>query len=971
MVIVSLDSHDARDPADLLLRHHVRHPVAQAVGVVDLRGAPRAPESVLTAIEQSVICTPEIAPHPSRSAGAARTTVLGLHLCPHSIHHAPSLARRATLDADVAPASGGCCGSQAPVATSTELRTVGRAPPDTRFRDRPGRSQFNALAHLHCAPAGARADAPETRLAARWRVSIALVEHLLEREEELGMLAGVVDAAVRGRGGLVFMGGEAGAGKTSLVRALRARTGEAVTFVVGVCEPLSVPVPLGPLRELSGAAGGGDLAELANGDRLTLAYRLLGTLARRAPVVAVIEDVHWADPMTLDLVRLLARRVEEIGVAIIVTYRDDEAAANPALGLVLGDLVTNPIVRRIVLRPLSDSAVRELAGPQGLDPTELARATGGNPFLVVESIAEGSRLPASIRDAALARAGRLGVAARGVVDAAAVIGQRFVPALLESLVSASAEAIEEALARGVLVADGPLLGFRHELIREAIENSISPPRRIALHARVVTGLEQQTGAADNARLAHHAELGGLVAQACRYATLAAVDAERIGALRETQLQAERALRLGADLSPSERFELLVQYSRAANFSSTRYEDAVSGAEQAVDLAERLGDPLKLGRGLAALAWALWSFDRLADAKAAAARAIAVLEPTSEVAALARALSTHIRMEATAFDPSVAIESGPRALELATSAGLEDVRIDIAISVALARGHRGDREALAMLSDALRAARTAALAIQTIRAYVNLVFVGSALRDHALVDRSASEGLSLCEEYHAPIPGHVIEGFLARSLLDRGHWDDACAAAARSVRTWHGEVPLAQAIEALIQARRGEAGSAARLLERAWEEVRDGAQGSRHGMIRSALVESAWLRGDRAAALEHLRAASASPATARSARPAGELALWASRYGLELDAPARAPAPVVLELAGDWRAAIEAWRDLDCPYEAALAALPGGDRAARQAQSTLYKLGASGAAQAFARERAAVGARAPRGPRRSTLANVPG
>jgi hypothetical protein len=74
--------------------------------------------------------------------------LLGLHLCPHSIHHAPSLARRATLDADVAPASGGCCGSQAPVATSTELRTVGRPPPDTRFRDRPG-----ARPSRHSAPA--------------------------------------------------------------------------------------------------------------------------------------------------------------------------------------------------------------------------------------------------------------------------------------------------------------------------------------------------------------------------------------------------------------------------------------------------------------------------------------------------------------------------------------------------------------------------------------------------------------------------------------------------------------------------------------------------------------------------------------------------------------------------------------------------------------------------------------------------
>ena len=171
----------------------------------------------------------------------------------------------------------------------------------------------------------------------------------------------------------------------------------------------------------------------------------------------------------------------------------------------------------------------ELAGPSGLDAGELVRATGGNPFLVVEAVAAGDRLPASVRDAALARAGRLSRAAREVADAAAVLGQRFDYALLEAVVPGSIEAVEEALARGVLVADGTRLGFRHELIREAIEASISPPRLAELHARAVSALANQAGAVDNARLAHHAELAGLRHEACRYATLASVEAERLGA----------------------------------------------------------------------------------------------------------------------------------------------------------------------------------------------------------------------------------------------------------------------------------------------------------------------------------------------------------------------------------------------------------------------------------------------------------
>ena len=793
---------------------------------------------------------------------------------------------------------------------------------------------------------------------------------LLEREDELGVLADAVQDAVAGRGSVVLVAGEAGIGKSSLLWELRERTGERVTFLIGVCEPLSVPVPLAPLRELVEAAGGGDLIDLGSDDRLVLVRRVASVLDKRAPVVAVIEDVHWADALTLDLMRLLVRRAPEIGASIIATFREDEAAANPELGLLLGDLASAPGVWRIRLRPLSNAAVGELAGPSGLDVGELVRATGGNPFLVVEAVAAGDRLPASVRDAALARAGRLSRAAREVADAAAVLGQRFDYALLDAVVAGSTEAVEEALARGVLVADGTRLGFRHELIREAIEASISPPRLAELHARAVSALVNQEVAVDNARLAHHAELAGLHHEACRYATLASVEAERLGAPLQARLQAERALRLGEDLADRERYELLIRYSRAANFTSIRYEDAVSGAEQALAVAERLGDPLRQARALGALAWALWSFDRKVEAKRAAERAIAVLEATSDVAAQARAQSTHIRIDASAFDPAAAIAAAPLAHELAGAAGLAEVQIDIAISVGLAHGHHGQPEAVLMLTDALRDAQAAGLAIQTIRGYVNLLFVGATLRRHELVESAIGQARALFEELDARIPRCVIEGFLARSLLDRGRWDEALPAAAHSVRTWHAEAPLARAMEGLIAARRGEPG-AERTLEQAWAEIPKVAEDSRRGTCRCALVEAAWLRGDLPTALEHLEAARMSPATDRFARWGGELTLWAARHGLEREPPAAAPDAVKLELEGDWRGAIRAWRELEAPYEAALAALPGDDAAARQAQAVLHKLGASAAIRAFAREREVRGSRAMRGPRRSTLAHPAG
>jgi len=803
------------------------------------------------------------------------------------------------------------------------------------------------------------------------------VEGLLEREDELGALSAAVEQALAGRGGLALVAGEAGIGKTALVRALRERVAGRAAFMAGACEPLSVPAPLAPVRELMEAAGVEAGPEVEDADRLALAGAVLDALGRRAPAVAVIEDAHWADPSTLDVVRLLARRLTQRPLALVVTYRDDEVAANLELGRLLGDLATRRHVR-IALRPLSPVAVRVLAEPAGIDPLALRRATGGNPFLVVEAIAAGGGLPGSVSEAVLARASRLGRGARAAVEAAAVIGSRFRPALLEAVQPQSAEAVEEALARGVLVSEGAVLGFRHELIREALEASIPAHRRAELHARVLGALEARPGRADSARLAHHADLAGLEEKACAYAMRAAQHAARLGALHEVALQSRRALRLGAGLDAGQRLDLLVGLSHALNFSSTRLEDAVEAAEEAIALAVRGGDSVGHGRALIALAYALWSLDRLAGARAAAAEAIEVLEPAGDDAALARAHATATRIEATAFDPAAALASGARALELADRADMEETRIDVAISLGLARGHLGEAEALGELAEACRQARRAGLTIQTVRSYVNQAFVGALLRRHAFVDEVAGEAGAIFEELGTTIPGWAIELYRARSLLDRGRWEEARAVAA-SREDWVAETATAWTIVALIDLRRGDL-SAVGQLQRAWRELGGVPEGSRHAAVRVALAEAAWLTGDPALAAA-LRGApheppadarlAGPPAAAGFARPAAELALWAWRLGLRAPVPDNAPPPVRLELAGDWRAAIRAWREAQAPYEAALAALPGDERAARGALLALRRLGAEGAIRAFSRHRIARGARPSRPPRRFTMAHPAG
>ena len=138
------------------------------------------------------------------------------------------------------------------------------------------------------------------------------MEPLLEREHELLMLTQLVDAACDGSGGVLLITGEAGIGKTSLVRAIRQSARGRATFLMGACEPLSVPVPLGPIRELAAAAGRRDLVDGGGDDRLTLARSLLDALVSRTPALVVLEDAHWADPATLDVIRLKGPHGERV-----------------------------------------------------------------------------------------------------------------------------------------------------------------------------------------------------------------------------------------------------------------------------------------------------------------------------------------------------------------------------------------------------------------------------------------------------------------------------------------------------------------------------------------------------------------------------------------------------------------------------------------------------------------------------------
>ncbi len=275
---------------------------------------------------------------------------------------------------------------------------------------------------------------------------------LLEREAQLAALASYAGEARKAQGRLVLVAGEAGVGKSALVEQVQRDLPEAAWFW-GACDGLFTPRPLGPLFDIA-AKLGGELLDLCRADapRADLFAALLRQVSEPGGLrVLVVEDSHWADEATIDLLRFLGRRIRDATVLLIVTYRDDGLSATDPLRMALGDLATQRSVRRIGLAPLSADATAVLAGGQGLDAAALYRLTGGNPFYVTEVVQSGmGEIPISARDAVLARVSRLDAGPREVLDAAALIGTQVEFALLTSVSEATPAAADELLASGLL-----------------------------------------------------------------------------------------------------------------------------------------------------------------------------------------------------------------------------------------------------------------------------------------------------------------------------------------------------------------------------------------------------------------------------------------------------------------------------------------------------------------------------------------
>jgi DNA-binding CsgD family transcriptional regulator/tetratricopeptide (TPR) repeat protein len=793
---------------------------------------------------------------------------------------------------------------------------------------------------------------------------------LLEREPLLAALDDRLQAAAAGSGSLVLLAGEAGIGKTSLARAFCDRHADEAEVWWGACDALTTPRALGPLYDIARDAGG-DLAavmasEASRHERFSGLLDALTSPLR--PIIVVIEDLHWIDDATRDLLIYLARRVDRSNALIVGTYRDDEIGRSHPLRDALGHLATLPAVDRLTLPPLSETAVAALAAGHDADPLAVHRVTGGNPFFVTEILAAGAdAVPATVADAVLARAGRLSPAARAALEAAAIVPDRAGLGLVRAVAGDSADAIGDCVSAGLLHPHGRSVRFRHELARLAIEQDISPGRLPELHAAALAHLAVQPDT-DPARLAYHAERADDREAVLRHAPTAAARARRLGAHREAVAHYRLALQYADTLPAAEHAELYDRYADECT-AVDQVAEAVRAAGLAFQQWQELGEVERAAQVMARRAYLLWAQGRSDAARRAAREAMDLLERRPPGLAHATAYSYAAHLHMLAREIPQAIEAGNRAIALATEFGDPALRARALTIVGAALWFTDEDQAEATLQCALTTARDHG---EDTIAGLSLRMLGSGageVRRYPVADRWLAEGVRWCGEHDLDIHGDYCLAWSARSAFEQGRWSEAADAASRAAghRIEHAPTRIVSLTTlGRLRVRRGDP-DADTLLAQAWDLACQTGDLQRLWPVAAGRAEAAWLSGDPDRIPSLVNGTFQRALQLQQRWPIGELGYWLWKAGALEQAPPQAAEVYARQINGDWHQAGQAWEAIGCPYEAALARAEGDDPdQLRTALDYLIRLGARPMADRLTARLRDLGVRSlPRRPSRAT------
>jgi len=669
-------------------------------------------------------------------------------------------------------------------------------------------------------------------------------EVLVGRVRELERLEEALAAAVSRNGATVLVSGEAGIGKTRLVSELgaRARAGGCTVLVGRSLDLVGTELPFQPFADaLRSVAPDLPWRDRSSAGTQLLVFEetlaLLDRIAGEAPLLLVLEDLHWADTSTLDLVTFIAHNLDERRLLLLATYRADESASAERVRRLADGVRRSGSGHLLELGPLGQDEVAELLTARARTPpsavlteTIIARCDG-NPFYAEELLAagdDGDPIPRGLRELLLQRVARLDRRTRGVLRVAAAAGLDVDYALARAAAGLPErevrESLRSAVEHGVLVPEQAMgsFRFRHALLAEAIYETLLPGEREELHARIAEELAR--GDARAAELAPHWEAGGRAPEALATSVEAAREAQTVFGLAEALAHLERALALWDDVPEAEALSGLDLVELSAWAAELAFQ--TGGAPRGVALARQAialvgdRDPVRAGPLHALLGRSLLTAGRRNAAVAAFERAVELVPPeplsverAEVLASLANALMLTWRHE-----ESRAVCERALAPARAVGAHAAESRALTSLGISLAYLGHGD-DGLAALRRALRLAEQHGPPYEVLRAYTCLTDVLTMLGRPRESARLAAEAVEVVRPYGielAPLLSNHAE-----ALLATGDWDEADSISAAGLRAntdnWP-HIPLGS--RAHFEIGRGEFESARVHLEAAIGSMRE-------------------------------------------------------------------------------------------------------------------------------------------------------
>ena len=796
---------------------------------------------------------------------------------------------------------------------------------------------------------------------------------LIERTNQLNTLHEKYQSVVGGEGHSIMVSGEAGIGKTTLVRAFCQEHRHHAKVYFGSCDALFTPRPLAPLYDIIYQIWEDDWKKEGE-DRTSLFTDFFHRFDQQPGAsILVFEDVHWADEATIDFIKFLARRITRLRCLFVLTWRDEEIHPGHPLRQLFGQLPPHSATR-LQLPPLSKNAVDSLSRARGYRGEDVYDISGGNPFYVNEILASYSPgIPENIKDSILSVYNRLDPQTRKVCELLSIMPTGLETDYLGELEPQYAPALAACLdARIIQLKDNRLL-FKHELYRRTIESSLSPFTRIALNKRVLEAFQDRFGAGgETERIIHHAKNANDHATVVQFAPKAAREAAILGAHTEAARLYFSAIEYYQGKDPEVLVGLYESFAYEC-YLTNRVTEAIIYQQKVARIWEEKADREKLGNSLWFLSRLWWFNGNRRQAEQFARDAISVLadQPPSRPKAMAFSNMSQLKMLS---DQTVeCIHWGEKAIRLAEELADEEIlchaynnvgTVQMRVPAYRSKGHD-------LLKQSLNLALSRHFHEHAARAYTNLASNAIQLKDYLLATSALRDGIHYCEEVELDSWRTYMLSWKARLLLDTGHYADAVSIAESLIHNeTQASIVKSSALVVIGTVRmRTNQPDALPLLIEAKTKASESMELQRILPALTALLEYEWITGQAILEKAPIELVFGLLSQGGTLRESSEFDFWLWKVRGE-----KVPLHEVHEryCADDPKTAsatAAAWARLGCPYEQALFLFEGDEAAKKEAIAIVHNLGAMAVYEKMKLEMRSEGIRSiPRGSRATTRAN---